>query len=500
MLVLLTALGAWLGFANPLLHVPAAVLAVPLGLTWIAVRAVTGRRAFWIAWGAALLGALGCLYWVAWPVERYGGLPWALALPCPVLVGGVLALYWAFFAWAMHHAARRLSPGWLMCFAGVLWTCLEHLGSHLLTGFPWLTLGSGLSAWPWAVQPAALVGGYGLAGLVAALGTGLVLVNTGRTARWACLALLLFFGLFGPLRIWLAPPAEGSAEVLMVQGAVDQDEKWTPDYQEATVTRYMALTDEALDRAPADLALWPETAMPFYFQDASPLSGMVTQLARRRGVWLVTGAPAYTAQGGGYALYNRAFLVSPVGEIAQGYDKMHLVPFGEYVPLGDILPIEKLAHGVGDFLPGRDPAPLAAGRVRAGMLICYEAIFPDLAQERVAAGANLLASISNDAWFGHTSAPQQHLSHAALRCVEQGRAMARCTNNGITAFIDPLGRIRATAPRDAATVLAGTVTLSTLKTVYHRCYDVVLWGQYILAAAFGLRLLLTRRRDARRLS
>lgn len=497
--VLLTVLGAWTGFANPVLHLPAAVAAVPLGLSWIGLRSSSGRRAFWASWLAALLGSLGCLYWVAWPVQRYGGLPWALAIPCPLLLGGVLSLYWALFGWAVHHAAKYLSPGWLMCFTGVLWTCLEHLSSHLLTGFPWLALAAGLSTWSWAVQPASLVGGYGLGGLLAALGTGLALFGSGRSVRWACLILVFFFGVFGPLRLLLATPSEGTAKILMVQGNVNQDEKWTPSYQQTTAIRYRDLTQEGLDREKADLILWPETAMPFYFQDVTPFSSIARQLVRQRTLWLITGAPAYTAQNNGYSLYNRAFLVAPSGDIVQKYDKVHLVPFGEYVPLGDLLPINKLVHGVGDFLPGHNASPLIAGRIKAGMLICYEAIFPNLTQERVEAGANLLASISNDAWFGRTSAPMQHLAHAALRCVEQGRAMARCTNNGITAFIDPWGRITATAPRDTPTTLSRTVSLSSLKTVYHRCYDFLLWGVYLLLATFGGSMLLTRQHKTRRL-
>ncbi|MGE4506833.1 MAG: apolipoprotein N-acyltransferase, partial [Desulfovibrionaceae bacterium] len=304
------------------------------------------------------------------------------------------------------------------------------------------------------------------------------------------LAVVLLIGGWGQYRLD-HPPEEGEPLTLaLIQGDVDQAVKWDTAFLKMTIRRYSGLTDaarEAVAKAGGglDLAVWPETALPFYFQDENPGSAAVRDYLRAAGLPLLTGAPAYETEPGtrNFSLRNRAFLVDEGAGLRSWYDKMHLVPFGEYMPLPDWLGVDKLAQGVGDYTPGTNEHALRLGPAEFGVLICYEAIFPDLAQRHVEEGANMLVNISNDSWFGDSSAPPQHLAHAALRAVEQGRWLARCTNNGITAFIDPLGRVVGRLPQFEAGFLTHEVKPVEVTTVYHDIYH---WELRLLYLAAGL--------------
>lgn len=492
--VLLAGLGAWLGFANPLLHLPPLVLLFPGALAWIGLKAETPRLAFRWGWMAGLAGYAGGLYWVALPIHDFGPLPWVLAAPCPLLLAAVLALYPALFSLGLRLAGRDLSWPLLAVFAAGLWGGLEHLRGFAFTGFPWLVLPSAFSPWPWAVQGAALLGANGLAGLLAAAAA-LALHGRGLSVpRLAATALLGALALYGVWRADTLPTVEGSARVALIQGNVDQSHKWNPAWQSETLRRYTDLSAREA-AAGADLLVWPETAVPFFLQDPTPLSLQVRDTVRDMGVALLAGSPAYTRTGGTeYVLHNRAFLANPAGITVAQYDKEHLVPFGEYVPLSGLLGfLPKLVQGIGEFAPGREQTSLRLGDLALGVLICYETIFPELAQERVEQGANLLVNISNDAWFGRSSAPLQHLHLSVLRAVEQNRWLARATNTGITALIDPRGHIRERTGLFVTTALAGRVELVTETTFFHRWRTEVETG-LALAALVPLVLPRSRRR------
>lgn len=468
--ILLSCLGAWLGFANPLAHLPALVLLLPGALAWIGLHADTPRLAFRQGWRAGWLAYAGSLYWVALPVHDFGPLPWFLAAPCPLLLAAVLGLYPALFSLGLRLAGRDLSWPLLGLFAAGLWGSLEHLRGAALTGFPWLVLPSALAPWPFAIQAAALVGANGLAGLLAGAA---VLALRGRALsppRLAALLLLGLLALHGTMRLDTPPARVGAARLALIQGNVDQAHKWDPAWQDETLRRYLELSTQEAAKG-ADLVVWPETAMPFFFQDAIPLSLLVRDRMRSLGVPLLAGSPAYTrsAGGSGYILHNRAYLLDSRAITLGHYDKEHLVPFGEYVPLGGLLGfLPKLVQGIGEFEPGREQPPLAAGNLALGVLICYETIFPELAQDRVERGANLLLNISNDAWFGRSAAPTQHLHLSVLRAVEQNRWLARATNTGITALIDARGRVLDRTGLFETRSLAGEVGLIRETTPFHR--------------------------------
>lgn len=489
--ILLAGLGAWLGFANPVLHLPPLILLFPGALAWIGLKAATPRQALRQGWLAGLAGYGGSLYWIALPVHDFGPLPWILAAPCPVLLAMVLALYPALFSLGLRLAGRTLAWPLLALFAAGLWGGLEHLRGVLLTGFPWLVLPSALSPWPWTVQAAALVGANGLAGILAAAST-LALRGRGLSApRLASAALLGLLALYGAWRMDSPSGTVGEARVALIQGNVDQAHKWDPAWQAETLRRYAELSAKEA-AAGADLLVWPETAMPFFFQDPTPLSLSVRDRVREMGVALLAGSPAYTRGLGqrDYVLHNRAFLADPAGITLGSYDKEHLVPFGEYVPLSGLLGfLPRLVQGIGEFAPGSDQPALALGNLALGVLICYETIFPELAQDRVEHGANLLVNISNDAWFGRSSAPLQHLHLSVLRAVEQNRWMARATNTGISALIDSRGRILDRTGLFATTSLAGRVELVAETTPFHRWRT---WVEAALALAALLPLGLAR--------
>jgi apolipoprotein N-acyltransferase len=227
----------------------------------------------------------------------------------------------------------------------------------------------------------------------------------------------------------------------VIQGNIDQSIKWNPRFQAKTLQIYRCLSRSTSRFAP-QLLVWPETAVPFFFQDRSDLSRLVAETSKELGADLIFGSPAYHQNGAAIAYYNRAYHLPPEGGSAGYYDKVHLVPFGEYVPLQEFFPfIHRLVIAAGDFEPGETVTPLKLPFTSAGILICFEIIFPELARMQAQNGAHVLVNLTNDAWYGMTSAPYQHLSMAVFRAVETKRPLIRAANTGISAFINPLGRI-----------------------------------------------------------
>lgn len=477
--------GAWFGFANPLLHFPPAILLLPAALILTTLRAQSFAQAFRNGFLTALPGYTASLYWLAIPVHDHGGLPWALALPCPVLVGALLAAYAGLFCMGMHLIRFRISHLLAMLASGLLWASLELLRNHFLTGFSWLTLAQAMAPWSQTLGLAAWIGGFGLSALLVGMSHCLVLGRgLARLAVLPVAGLCLLPALTRPLQI----PA-ATASVSMIQGNIDQSLKWDEGMQAGILGTYLDLSFKAVAENAPDLVVWPETAMPFYFQDPSDLATGMRLGVSRMQVPVLAGAPAYSIPGEPgapqYVLHNRAYLLSAGGEPLAFYDKEHLVPFGEYVPLGKWLPfITKLVPGQFEFKPGRNTEPLKTGPLAMGLLICYEAIFPELAQKQVGLGANVLVNISNDAWFGRSSAPWQHLHLSILRAVEQNRAIIRATNSGVSAFIGPDGSLRGPTSLFTAKIAHDpAIPLLTETTFYHEHFFFIHMTFPILASA-----------------
>ncbi len=491
-LMTLALLGGWFGFANPVLHVPPAVLLLPSALILAARQAESMKEAARLGFLTALPAYTAALYWLAIPVHDYGGLPWALALPCPALVGAVLAAYAAVFCLLLHRVKADHGLGAL--FAAALWAGLELARNTLLTGFSWLTLSSALAPWPWAIGLSAWIGAFGLSGLLVGICHALV---AGR-GPWKLAAFPLLVVCLLPAQLHEAESPQATASIALIQGNIDQNQKWEPSLQASILGTYLRLSREAVDAHHPDIVIWPETAMPFYFQDGGDLAEALRTTVAELGVPFMAGSPAYSVPRGAnqpqYVLHNRAYLLGKDGQTLSWYDKEHLVPFGEYVPLGQWLPfVTKLVPGEYEFRPGFNLTPLRTGKLSMGTLICYEAIFPELAQKQVNQGANVLVNISNDAWFGRSSAPRQHLHLTVLRAVEQNRAIIRATNTGITTFIGPTGELHGQTALFATDILhKADIELLTATTFYHDHFQLI--HMAFLAVAAGLFPMLPRRK------
>jgi apolipoprotein N-acyltransferase len=261
-------------------------------------------------------------------------------------------------------------------------------------------------------------------------------------------------------------------KVALVQGNIDQGIKWDPAFMEETISIYERLSLRAAVGG-VDLVVWPESAAPFFFQETGPPTDRITSLARQIHTPLIFGSPAFDGSGTCRRYFNSAFLVSSSGEVLGRSDKMHLVPFGEYVPLAKLLPfVHKLVVGVGDFSPGNSLGTLDIGKGKVGILVCFEGIFPELSRRYVRDGAQLLVNITNDGWYGRSSAPYQHLSMAVFRAVENGVPLVRAANTGISAIIDKKGNISHKTPLFKEAFVNGEVILGKGGTVYTRMGDV----------------------------
>jgi apolipoprotein N-acyltransferase len=291
----------------------------------------------------------------------------------------------------------------------------------------------------------------------------------------------LWYGTWRMSEIDDAAKAAPQRTVALVQGNIDQTQKWLPSFQDQTVQRYGRLSLAVLERQP-DLVVWPETALPFYFLHNEVLTRQVVELVRACKVHFLVGSPSFGTSGSERRWYNSAYLLNPVGDVLGRYDKVHLVPYGEYVPLKKLFPfLGKLVEAAGDFSPGEEGRVLSLENEKLGVLICFEVIFPELARAMCQNRAQLLVSITNDAWFGTSSAPYQHLSMAVFRAVENHVALARAANTGITAFVDPVGRILDSTPLFEEAIRARALPMMAQSTFYARFGDLFAIGCVLVA-------------------
>ncbi|WP_252379580.1 apolipoprotein N-acyltransferase [Desulfovulcanus ferrireducens] len=468
--ILSCCLGLFLGFANPIFHFPPFIFLFLCSLNSIALKKNSPGEVFRTSLVCSIPAYSLALYWLVVPVHKYGQLPLILAIPCPILMGCYLSLFSSCYALTINFFKNKFSWPILALAGASVWASLEVVREYLFTGFPWLVLASSFSEWPFFIQPVKFIGSYGL-GFALATCSIWISLKSKKTISSA-FVLIISIALVGLVS---KNNTQVGAEktVLLVQGNINQDKKWEKTYQLKTINKYIFLTKKGLQEGRPDLVIWPETALPFYFQEVTDLSLKIKNFVRSEKINLITGAPGYKllSSRDKYRLFNRAFLINEKGDVQGYYDKEHLVPFGEYVPLGKYLPfLHKLVEGAGDFSPGQHTQPMRLGNLALGMLICYEAIFPQLAQKRVEQGANILVNISNDAWFGDTSAPEQHLHLALLRAVEQGRYLVRSTNTGISVIVDPYGRIIKQTDLFTDAFLSGEIRLLTKTTFFHRYY------------------------------
>ncbi len=488
-------------FPKPELSILAWFAFVPLLL--VAGRQSPGK-AFRLGFVAGVAAYCGILYWINIVVTTYGKLPLAVSIMVFLMLACYLAAYVGVFMYLVRKGEEKGIP--VILSFPVLWVGLEYLRSFLMTGFPWASLGYSQYRLLPLIQIADITGVYGPSFLIALANIVVYLVIKSVVKKERGIhpgrGVILFLFLFGLAMIYgdnrLDRPENGAPlKVALVQGNIDQSIKWDPAFQDATVAIYERLTRLAAASG-VDLVVWPESAVPFYFQDDEKYAGRIKKLAESMKTNLVVGSPAYDNEAGITKFRNSAFLISSLGEVAGRSDKIHLVPFGEYVPLAKLLPfVHKLVVGVGDFSPGDRTMPLSIDKGKIGVLICFEGIFPELSRSYVQAGSRLLVNITNDAWYGRSSAPYQHLSMAVFRAVENRVPLVRAANTGITAIIDSKGRIRSSTPLFQEAFLNGEVRLGTDDTLYSRYGDVFANVCLALSALFVLTALIRKNKTKR---
>jgi apolipoprotein N-acyltransferase len=410
------------------------------------------RQAIWRGWlfGLGLFGT--GVSWVYVSIHVHGNASVPLAVGLTVLFCAALALMHALFGWCYVRFIRSLPGGMLVGFP-VLWVLFEWLRDWLLTGFPWLYLGYA-HVDTWIAGWAPITGVFGLSFICALTGSCLFLAWRSRQpaaiTTYVVLVLTLWVGgaILKPTQ-WVAKASATPLSVAIVQPNVPQEHKWDPTWYRPILDRLRRATDPVLGH---DIVIWPESAIPNYLQRARDFVEPMDKRAAAADTAIITGIPFRPV--GGRKYYNS---ITAFGHGAGVYHKQRLVPFGEYVPLENVL------RGLIDFfdLPmsafsagGRDQGPLRAGAFRVAPFICYEIVYADLVA-RGARRADILVTISNDTWFGASIGPLQHLQIAQMRARENGRYVLRGTNNGVSAIIDHEGRIVAQTEQFVETVLTG---------------------------------------------
>ena len=398
-------------------------------------------RAFRIGGMAGLVACTGKVYWLAETLSNYGHLSWLVGAFTTLL----LILYMSLYILAFFVLAARFNPAsplfpWI---CASLWVTLEWLQAHLLTGFPWMLLGYTQHSMLPILATARIWGVYGVSFLIVLVNATIVSLQVSGKASWRgtiAPALILIISISYGITYNPGAP-EHVLKVGIAQGSIPQGRKWHQDVRQMTVEKYTTLIRQ-LDGKDLDFIVLPETAFPFFLNHAvnRPHYDQIVELTREMNVPMLIGSLDRTHG----KTYNRAFLISKTGKVVGYQDKVHLVPFGEYIPLEFIFGyMEGLTRESGRFNPGEDSYLLdLPGRDASfGVFICYESIFPEIARHFVKNGADFIVNVTNDAWFGTTAAPFQHFAMGVFRAVENGRPLIRAANTGISGAVDASGRV-----------------------------------------------------------
>jgi apolipoprotein N-acyltransferase len=466
-----------------------------------AIRGCSVGRAFRLGWLTGFVFYVATTYWVGYTIIHYTAVPLPVAMAIVCLMAGALACYHAAFA-AGIRLFQRAGRGvvWL---APALWVTLEWLRGWFFIGFPWGMLGYSQYRFHDLVQIAEVTGVYGVSAVLVLFNVVVaeVLRQRGADVRrhfpglLTVTVLLVVLPALGRWRVatLARAPVTGSLRVGLTQGNVEQDRKWDPEFQDETMARYEQLT-EAAAGAGARLVVWPETAAPFFLQEPGERREAVLGLARETGTPLLVGVPAFREAGRGrLEQRNRAVLIEPPGREVAHYDKMQLVPFGEYVPFRRLLFfVDQMVTAMATLGAGEHATVFQVPEGRFGVLICYEGIFPRLTRSFVQGGADFLVNITNDAWYGRTAAPHQHLVQASFRAIENRVPMVRAANTGISAVIDADGRIRWRGPLYEMLWHVDEIRWAGVRTFYTRFGDVFVW-LCVVVSTLGVVVAATRK-------
>lgn len=432
-----------------------------------------GKTAFFLGTFAGVIAYLGLIYWIVVAVHRYGKIPLPLTIPILLLLVLYLSLYWGVFTYLCSYRREKDDLISLLVFPAV-WVGLEYLRSFFLTGFPWASLGYSQYLNIPFVQIADITAVYGISFL-------LILVNILIFlwfVRWRermhmplkgtimTVTLLTLVFLYGYWKIHSPLVMEKMLNVGVIQGNIPQDIKWESSFQHETLEIYRRLTLSLKESSP-DLIVWPETALPSYFPSGKELDKKIVAIPEEVDSYILFGSLSAKKGEKDLEIYNSAYLFSPTSAILGRYDKIHLVPFGEYIPLSRVFPFFNALVGIGNITAGKEAVLFRLPEGTFGVLICFEVIFPELCREFVRKGANFMVTITNDAWFGRTSAPYQHLAQATFRSIENRMWLVRAANTGISAFVDPWGRIQKAGGLFTREVLTEKIALSHGKITFY---------------------------------
>lgn len=466
-------------------------------LVWILGGCARRRDAFWAGWVFAFGYFFIGLYWINNAFLVHAGQYWfmvpliGLGFPAALAIFGGLATLLAGMAKGLSGRALALA---------VAWAAMEWLRGNILTGFPWNLAGHAWAASDAMIQSAAVLGIYGTS-LLALLSCSLAACLAGRNLRHrllvGCLVLAIPGVSFLMGSVWLSMYAgrqpDAGPGLRIVQAGIPQKEKWRPDLRERNFRRHLELS---VENRPdwVGIVIWPETATPFFFEEVPTARSLAAKMLPQGGV-LLTGTPRRRTNPA--TLWNGMVAMDETGAVLETFDKFHLVPLGEYVPLSDYLPLPAIAASGIDYSPGPGPRTLRVGTVPPfSPLICYEVIFPGAVTDR-ADPPEWLLNMTNDAWYGSSAGPYQHLAMARIRAIEEGIPMVRAANTGISAVIDPFGRVTQSLPLHGTGVIDARLPSALhdgevrIKTAYTRYGDypyLVLLAAAALLAAWRTRV------------
>jgi apolipoprotein N-acyltransferase len=478
-------------------------------------RARRAREAFVIGWIAQTVAWLFMVPWVIRVMSHYGGLPYATGVLIFIAMCSYLGLYGGAFALIVY----RLAPGtsfrrWLL--VPLAWASVEYARTYLLTGFPWNLIAASIIDYAPLVQFDRVAGPYALgvlillpSTLIAWLGVGSCGWGVGpkagtrsdtphptphtRLLAVAGVAIITFVwwttGLVAA-KLLVRPSGVAPARAALLQPNISQEMRWNMENLVVIFKRMIAMTDDAAAHG-VDVIVWPESTVPLSYASTDFFRHAIESASRTHNVDIILGSVAEDDKRSD-KLWNAAFLVSG-GTTIGHYDKIRLVPFGEYVPLRQMLFFARaLVHEVGQFEFGTKDTPLE-GRFRYGPAICYEVVFPQIARMQVVHGANVLVTITNDAWYDGTSAPRQHLNQARLRAVETDRYLLRAGTTGISALVDPAGQLVQQLEMGRQGIIYAPFQPRTTLTPYVRMGD---WFSWFAATVVIIAMIRSRRRGS----